>query len=195
MRRSVEVLMTRATLVLLAVLAAPSASAAPAAPAAPPWSPVVAGVHGRLIATAAKDPAGHAQVRLELELENTSDSAAPIAIGWGSLSGMVQLTLEDESGKAIEEDHVGGNEISGPPFALQLPVSSTLRVTLSPAAYEYVPAGRTMLRPFSLKAWDLPAKPTKLYLRAKFVPYAGSDAHVGPHAWSGPLELPRVQLP
>jgi hypothetical protein len=107
---------------------------------------------------------------------------------------VLTLTLEDEAGKEIARDAIGGNELTLPPYVLALPVRSLLRMTLSPAAYEYVPSGKTMLRPFALVAWDLPAKRTgKLYLRATLAPVAPNAA--GPRAWQGPLALPRVALP
>src|SRR4051812_23001173 len=69
-----------------------SGEARPSAPAvadtAPAWSPVVNGLRGRLIATPVKDPSGKPQVRLELVLDNVSDSAAPINLGWGNPSAV-----------------------------------------------------------------------------------------------------------
>ncbi len=67
-------------------------------------------------------------------------------------------------------------------------------MTISPAAYEYVPNGRTMLRPLALQAWDVAAG-AHVYLRARLAPYPGDDAHAGPRAWQGPLELPLIALP
>lgn len=164
------------------------------ASAAPAWSPVVDGVHGRLIVTPVLDAKQHPQLRVELELENTSDVANPIPISWGAYGSMLQLVLEDDTGKVIPQNGIGGNEISPSPVTLQLPVASTLRVTITTAALEYVPGGKTMLRPVSLQAWDLPAKPTKLFLRAKFVPASPSTTS-DRRAMRGPLELPRVALP
>jgi hypothetical protein len=156
------------------------------------WSPTVDGLRGRLVVTPASDAGHRAQLRIELELENTSDRADPLAFVAGNPSQVIELTLEDEAGKRIERAGVGGNELTIPAYTLQLPVASTLRMTLSPAAYEYAPRG-VMLRPFSFQAWDLPAKHGKLYLRAKFKPLAGKlDSR---HAWKGELALPRVALP
>jgi hypothetical protein len=170
------------------------AGTAAAAPAPSSWSPIVDGIHGRLIVTPILDAKQHPQLRIELELENTSDVANPIPISWGAYGQMLQLVLEDEHGKVIPQNGIGGNELSFAPVALQLPVASTLRVTISTAALEYVPGGTTMLRPVSLQAWNLPAKPTKLFLRAKFVP-AMPSATSDRRAFKGPLELPRVALP
>src|SRR5579863_1284372 len=103
------------------------------------WSPAVQGLRGRLIVTPVTDASHRAQLRIELELENVADSADPIAIGAGSPSQLVELVLEDETGKAIPRSAVGGNELTILPYTLRLPVASTLRTTLSPAAYEYAP--------------------------------------------------------
>jgi hypothetical protein len=156
------------------------------------WSPVVDGLRGRLVVTATVDAAKRPQLAIALELDNASDSAAPITLAAGAPSQMVKLVLEDEAGKAIAHGAIAGNELIGPPYVLALPVHSTLRTTLSPAAYEYVPSGRTMLRPFALVAWDVPAKHGKLYLRATFAPVASKDVR---GKWNGSLALPRVALP
>jgi hypothetical protein len=49
-----------------------------------------------------------------------------------------------------------------------------------------------LLRPFSLVAWDVPAKHGKLYLKARFAPVADKTIK---GAWKGSLQLPRVELP
>lgn len=188
--------MTRTSLCLAALLAAsvPATAAPKPPPRADAWSPSVEGLRGRLVLTPTQDTNHRPQLQIALELENTSDSAAPLAISAGNPSQMLQLTLEDEAGKGLAHDAVGGNELTLPPYVLALPVRSMLRMTLSPAAYEYVPSGVTLLRPFALVAWDMPAKRAgKLYLRATLAPVAPKDA--GPRAWKGPLELPRVALP
>lgn len=173
---------------VLACLATASAAAPPA------WSPVVDGVQGRLIVTPILDAKRQPQLKIELELENTTDVANPIPMTWGAWGEMLQLVLEDESGKAIEKDAVPGNELSFSPVVLQLPHASTLRVTVSPGALSYNPGHPTMLRPTVFQAWDLPAKPTKLFLRGKLVP-AKPEAATDRRAFHGPLELPRVALP
>jgi hypothetical protein len=133
-------------------------------------------------------------VRLDLDLENVSDVANPIEISWGSLSTVLALALEDEAGAAVARDAVGGNELTILPMWLELPVSSTMHMLISKAAYEYVPTGRTMLRPFSFQAWDIPPKRTgTLYLKGKITPLPAKDT--GHRAWRGPLDLPRVALP
>jgi hypothetical protein len=129
---------------------------------------------------------GHPQVGLDLELENVSDSAAPIEIPWGTLSSMLTLSLEDERAVAIPRDMVGGNEFTLPPGWLVLPVHSSMRIRIS----EY-PGGRTMLRPFSFQAWDLPAKSAGvLYLRGTLTPIVSNEP--GHRAWSGSIALPRI---
>jgi len=173
---------------VLACLAGSSAAAPPV------WSPAVDGVQGRLIVTPILDAKRQPQLRVELELENTTDVANPIAISWGAYGDMLQLVLEDEAGTPIERDAVPGNELSFAPVALQLPHASTLRVTVSPAALSYNPGHRTMLRPTVFQAWGLPAKPTRLFLRGRFVP-ATPSATTDRRAFHGPLELPRVPLP
>ena len=164
------------------------------AAAAPAWSPPVDGVRARLVVAPTTDAAKRPQLEVALELENTSDVANPIPISWGAYGSMLQLVLEDEHGKVIPQNGIGGNELSPSPVTLQLPVASTLRVRLTSAAFEYIPDGRTMLRPLSLQAWDIPAKHGKLYLRATFTP-ATPATTTDRRALAGPLALPRVELP
>ncbi len=183
--------MTRLACLVLATLAAATASAAPAPTAA--WSATVSGLRGRLIATPFQDAQHRAQVKLELELENVSDSAEPMAIAVGLFPGVVELAVEDAAGKPLPEDHPGGNEIALPPYALRLPQASTLRATLSSSAFEYLTTGIAWLRPFAFKAWTIPAKRGPLFLRATFKPVESDVA--GPRAWNGALALPRVALP
>jgi hypothetical protein len=189
--------MTRiAGLLLLAVAAAWSpATAAPSVSAAPVWSKTVDGLRARLIATPTTDKAGHAQVRLEVELDNTRDSAEPLALRWSDdLGAMLKLTVED-NGKPLPDGAMAGSYASGPPYVLLLPVSSTLRKLVSPGIYEYVPSGRTMVRPLTFQGWDLPAKHGALVIRATLSPAAGDPAHPDAKAWTGSLELPAVALP
>jgi hypothetical protein len=185
-----------------ATTSATTASApAPIAPAtvrphdtADGWSAVVQGVRGRLVATAAPGPAGKPQLRIEIELEDMSDGASPVEIWWAGLGSMLHLSLADEAGTALPQNGVGGNDMSASPRWLKLTPHGTTRVTVSDAAYEYVPGGRTMLRPVSLQAWDMPATRThKLYLSAKLVPPPPTEP--GHRAWSGALALPPVLLP
>ena len=166
------------------------------APSEPVWSKAMQGVRGRIIATPTHDAAGRPQLELDLVLENVSDLAAPIEIAWGSFGGMLKLTLEDEAGKVVPPHGVGGNEMTIPTRWLQLPLSSALRMNVSRAAYEYVSATRTMLRPVSWQAWDLPSPRTsKLYLRVELKPMWDPPAPADHHAWAGPLWFPRVELP
>jgi hypothetical protein len=187
--------MTYTSLGLVTLLAAFIPAVAYSKPRPPDgWSASVDGLRGRLVLTASQDASRRPQLALAVELENTSDSAAPLEISAGSPSQMLKLTLEDEAGKPVERDMVGGNELTIPPYSLALPVRSTLVMTVAPAAYEYVPSGLIMLRPFSFVAWDMPAKRTgKLYLRATLAPV--KPPADGSRAWKGPLELPRVPLP
>jgi hypothetical protein len=175
---------------LVAIALAPATAAAAPDPA---WSPTVRGLRGRLIATASEDARHRPQLRLELELENVSDRAAPIALAWSDLEDMLALAVVDDHGAAIEQSHPGGNRISGPPFVLLLPVASALRVTISPAAYEYLPGGRTSLRPLTFQAWDVPSPRAPRSLRATFHPSPAAPAD--PARWSGVLALPAVALP
>jgi hypothetical protein len=180
-----------------------SASVAPPVPPAPPpsaarlpgtgdgWSAVVRGLRGRLVTTKASDSAGRPQLRLDLELENVTDSAAPIEIFWGDFGSMLRLELEDEAGTVLPKDAVGGSFASGPPHWLAVPVSSAIRMTISKAAYEYVPGGRVLLRPMTFQAWAVPATRTgKVFLRGTLTPPTSTEG-----SWTGALDLPRVALP
>ena len=173
-----------------AVLSIAVALVAPARASADAWSPSVDGLRARLIATTYQDDQRRAQVRVELELENTSDRGSPIELTWRALDDMVGLTLEDASGAPIPEAHPGGNSISPLPFTLALPHASTLRVTLSRAAVEYVPSGKVLLRPFALVAWSI-ARPTGLALRGTL-----ALAHPGSKPGARPtvLALPRIHI-
>ena len=158
------------------------------------WSPVVHGLRGRLIVTATTDVIHRPQWKLELELQNVTDLAEPISLSANLPSQMVELVLEDEAGKPIPRAAVPGNEITPPPYVLNLPVASTLRMTLSSEAIAYgtkIP----LLRPFAFQAWWLPAKHGKLYLSAKLRPAAGGRKIDSPNEWTGELALPRVALP
>jgi hypothetical protein len=154
---------------------------------------VVGGLRGRLIATPFRDARHHAQLELGLELENVGDQAEPITIATMNPSSIVELVLEDADGKPLEQEHPPGNEISLPPYALRIPVSSVLRMRLSAAAYEHQPSGVTLLRPFTFQAWKIPSEHGPLFLRGTIKPVRSDVA--GPHAWKGPLMLPRVALP
>jgi hypothetical protein len=139
-------------------------------------------------------PNGRPQLRIDLELENVSDSASPIELAWANLGSDVELSLEGENGTVVPRSAVAGNEFSFPPYTLRIPVDSAVRITISPAAYEYVPAGAKLLRPLTFQAWDLSqASAAKLYLKGKVMPpkMANADRKL----WVGPLELPRVELP
>ena len=157
------------------------------------WSPAVKGLRGRLIAEASERN-GKPQVRLSLELENVSDGIEPIAFWWGYLGDMLVLGLEDESGKPAPQDHPGGNHIDRPPYALLIPMQSSIRVTFADGAYEYLPSGQVLLRPFAFVAWNFDKTQVgKRYLRATIAPIVPRGKQ--PKLWSGTLMLPRVQLP
>jgi hypothetical protein len=165
-----------AALIALMLAAAPDA-----------WSQPVDGLRGRLALRQLPDQ----QLAIDVELENVSDRADPIAVAAGAPSQMVRLALETEDGKPVPNAGIGGNELTILPYALKLPVRSTLRMTIAPNAYEHVGA-RTLFRPYSLLAWEVGGK-TRLFLRATLVTV--DDKVAGPRAWKGPLELPRVALP
>jgi hypothetical protein len=159
------------------------------------WSADVAGVRGRLLATPAQTTDGPRQLRLEVELENVSDVAAPIEIWWTDVEGAVTFSLEDEAGNAVPETGIGGNHLSPLGHWLRLESRSATRMVVTPAAYEYVRPGVTLLRPVTFQAWDLSQPSTaKLYLRARLAPGA-AEGSVPRRNWKGPLELPRVVLP
>lgn len=156
------------------------------------WSKPQDGVRGRLVITPGAHADNHSQITISLELENVSDVGTPITIAAGSPSTMLELSLEDENGKTIPRTAVGGNELAILQYVQALPWRSSLRIELASNAYEYVPSGRVLLRPFSLTAWEIPAKHGKLYLSGKLSPV--NDKSVT-GKWRGPLQLPRVQLP
>ncbi len=158
------------------------------------WSEAKDGLRGRLVATRARDAEGHAQLRLDLELENVSDRAEPLEVAWTNLGSVLELSLEDEHAAPVPRLAVGGNEFTIPTYTLRIPVESTIRIGVSPAAYEYTPAGEKLLRPLTFQAWDVTqVHASKLYLKAKLVPLA--SVRQPDKSWAGPLELPRVELP
>lgn len=61
-----------------------------------------------------------------------------------------------------------GSHAGPPPYWLELPVTSTLHLTITSNAYEDVPNSRTLLRPLTFQAWDLPA--AKAYLHGVLAP-------------------------
>jgi hypothetical protein len=162
------------------------------------WSPVVEGVRGRLVATALVDANGKPQLAVDLDLENVSDMGNPIEIYCGGDGqALVHFAAEDESGTALAQpSHMGGSYASPPPFWLELLHGSSLHVTITKAAYEYVSPTDVLLRPKTFEAWPLPAqRTTKLYLRAKVVAFPSPPDARDHRAWKGPLDLPRVALP
>ncbi len=177
-------------------LLAMAATGAPAAPAAPAWSKAVGGVRGRLVATSTTDPAGKPQLAIALELENMTDVDAPVPIRWSDdLGAMLKFRVEDATGTPLPDSAVGGSYASGPPYTLLLPHASMLRKTVSTGVFEYVGPGRTLIRPLTFQAWDLPATHGPLFLRATMTPVPPANGHPDPKAWAGPLDLPPVPLP
>ena len=151
------------------------------------------GLRGRLIAIPAKVADGGRQLRIEIELENVSDVADPMEIWWTDVQSVVTFSLEDEAGRVLPELSLGGNHISPLGHWLRLEPHSLTRMT--PAAYEYVRPGETLLRPVAFQGWDLSqAPPGELYLRVKLAPGA-AEGPIPRRNWKGPLELPRVALP
>ena len=75
-----------------------------------------------------------------------------------------------------------------------LPVGSTLRIPVSKNAYEHVSATRTMFRPLTFQAWEVPASATKLALAGELAPHAAPNA-TGHRPWSGTITIPRLELP
>ena len=181
-----------ASAVVLAMLAAVPAAAAPAsAPIEGAWSPSVDGVRARLVVTPYVDASKHAQLSIAVEIENTSDRGMPITLAAGAPSQMLDLAVEDGQGKTIERSAIGGNELTPPPFVLALPVRSMLRVVIAPNALEYVPSGRVMLRPFSLTAWEVPAKHGAMVMKATLHPVETKDVK---GAWGGKIAVPGVRV-
>jgi hypothetical protein len=167
-----------------------------AAPAPPAWSQTAEGIHARLIVDATTDAQKRPQVAIALEIENASDVDGGIPLAWGAVGDMLKLELVDDHGKPVTGAGVGGSFASGPPYVVNLPNDSALRVEISKSAIEYVPGGKTLLRPLTFQAWDLPAKHGKLFLRARLSPHAlEGGAKPGPRAWTTSLDLPAVALP
>lgn len=182
-------------------LAAPSEAPAPLPAPAPTstnagWSPTVQGLRGRLVLTKAGD-APKPQVRIDLEIENVSDSATPIELWWADPSTIIELTLEDAQGTVIPKSAMPGSYAAGPPTWLSVPVSSATRFTLSKGAYEYGTGGRVTLRPTTFQGWmSMPAPPARLFLRGKLTPPKPSAADATGHRpWAGTLDFPAVALP
>jgi hypothetical protein len=152
----------------------------------------VDGLRGRLIATKAADVDGHPQARLELELENVTGSS--IALWWDETPpSVLRVSLEDQGGIALPSAGVGGSFGAPPPHWVQLAPGSR-RTTVSDAVYEYVPGGRTLIRPMTFQGWEMPsAGHGPLYLGGLFTGVKAPEP--GHHAWTGPLKLPRVALP
>jgi hypothetical protein len=175
---------------------APVASTTHGAPDAGAWSASVEGVRGRLVVTLV-EVKGKPQLAIDLDLENVSDMGNPIEIYCGGDGqALVTFSAEDETGTALAQPAaMGGSYASPNPFWLELPHASSLHVSITKAAYEYVSPTEVWLRPKTFEAWQLPAqRMQKLYLRAKVVALPAPD---GDHrrAWRGPLDLPRVLLP
>ncbi len=171
------------------------AGAKPAASdAADNWSPEVQGVRGRLIATPTQD-AGRSQVRLDLELENVRNFGNPIEMWWKSVGAMLDLSLEDVAGVVLPRMSMAGNEMIPPPYWLELPFGSSIRILISKAAFESTLDGRLFLRPTTFQGWLLPptgASTAAFYLRGNFNAAAAPEPR--PRYWLGQLSLPRVAI-
>jgi hypothetical protein len=179
-------------LALLLLLAATTAQAAPT-PAT--WSAPSEGLRARLVASATTVDK-NAQIELALEIENVSDVDGGIGLPWGDPNTMLKFVLEDDHGKPLDTGGIGGSYASGPPYVVLLPVQSSLHYTVSKAALEYVPGGKTMFRPLTFQGWALPPKHGKLFVRATLMP-AKLDAKtkLPSRAFTKPIELPRIALP
>lgn len=157
------------------------------------WSPPVAGLRGRLVARLGKDKNARPQVRFSLELENVSDSAAPIELAWDGLESMLKLAFEDATGKALPLMATGGNSLTGPPYWLYVPVSSAIHFDIAKEAYEYLPDGRALFRPLSFQALELPRERTSPpRVKATFGPSASST--LPKRGWQRILHIPAVSL-
>ena len=152
------------------------------------WSPVVRGVRGRLLVTEKRsDAAGRPLVRLDLELENLSDS--PVEISWAHLGRVLRLSAEDSSGAGLPLLHPGGNTPAVPPHWLELPQRDVTKILISSDAYAFFPDGRAWLAPLPFLAWELPpAHVGPMYLRGTLVPFESTETRSG--AWSGTLGPP-----
>jgi hypothetical protein len=117
---------------------------------------VVDDLRGRLITISSED-GGRPQVRLDLELANDRPVLNPLPIWWTGLTGTLALTL-DENGAEIQR-LAGGNEMMPPPSWLELPHGSTLRMAITPQAFEYVTDGRVFFRPTLFEEWALHSPP------------------------------------
>ncbi|CAN5905611.1 hypothetical protein BH11MYX2_BH11MYX2_17550 [soil metagenome] len=180
----------------LAPLALLLGTAATANAAPPVWSRTEQGVHARLIVESTTDAQKHAQLAVSVEIENVSDVAGGLPLSWGDVSEMLTFTIEDAKGNVVDGMAPGGNHLSPLPYTLMLPEHSTLRVSVTPSALEYVPNGGTLFRPVTFQAWDFPAKHAPLFVRAKLTPHARDKrTHAPARSWSVPLELTRVALP
>lgn len=157
------------------------------------WSTPVAGLRGRFLAASSKDKEGRVQVRFSLELENVSDSAAPIEIAWDGFEAMLKLAFEDAAGKPLPLMATGGNSLTGPPYFLAVPVSSSIHFDVAKTAYEYLPDGRALFRPLSFQALEIPkgaSSPPKV--KASFGPSPSST--LPKKGWQGTLQIPAVAL-
>lgn len=162
--------------------------------AAPLWSPTVDGIHARLVVEPTKE-AGKPQLALWLEVENVSNTDGGIPLPWGYVGDMLQLALED-GGKPVTPAGIGGSHASGPPYVVALPVGATLRVPINKSSYESPQPGKTLFRPLTFQAWDVPQRHGKLTVRGTLTPHAlDKGAKPGPRAWTKPIELPAVELP
>jgi hypothetical protein len=147
----------------------------------------VDGVRARLIAT----PSPNHQTALDLELQNVSDVGNPIEIWYQDMSLALPLELETAAGP-VEHAGTGASITMPPPYWLELPGGSTLRIPITRAAYEDDPGQPALFRPIEDQAWEVPAAP--LFLRGTFAPRTAPDER-GHTAWHGPLALPRIALP
>jgi hypothetical protein len=150
------------------------------------WSQPQDGLRARLVAT----PHGR-DLALAVELENVSDVGNPMETWWDDLDNIMRLELSTVIGP-VPPAGVGGSHASAPPFWLELPVGSTLRIPITPNAYEDNPPNKTLFRPVTFQAWDVP--PGEMFLAGTIKPPQASD-EAGHRAWHGTITLPKITLP
>jgi len=147
------------------------------------WSPTVAGLRGRLLATP-YSVEGRRQLALDLEVENIADGLNPISLSWTTPASdsLLELSLEREDGTPIPKRAEAGNEFSTGRYLVQIPRHSAIRISVSKAAYEYQPGRSRRFRPTWFFSWDIPSE-VRLYLRGSL--RASAIVH---------LELQRVRI-
>ncbi|HEY8080060.1 MAG TPA: hypothetical protein VIF62_38280 [Labilithrix sp.] len=185
-----------------------SAMTSSSAAASPPcgdvvgaWSPVVSGLHARLVTFGSNRD--RSALDVVLEIENVGSDAIELPWSGRIALGFAKFRLDDARGNDVEPAWAfGGNEFTGDVRAIFRP-KKTIRYDVHRGAFESM-SGKRALRIGAFWGRELPSDGSKRFLHATLTagsPHADAIAYEGndlvrdePHAraFAGTIEVPAV---